>query len=35
VLGGLFAFFMTRRRPTAAEPVPLTQAEKAEVEALK
>ncbi len=35
VLGGIFAFFMTRRRPTTAEPEPLTAAEKAAVEALK
>jgi cytochrome c-type biogenesis protein CcmH len=35
VLGGIFALFMTRRRPTVAEPAPLTPAEKAEVEALK
>ncbi|HEX4507666.1 MAG TPA: cytochrome c-type biogenesis protein [Alphaproteobacteria bacterium] len=35
VLGGTFAFFMTRRRPNTAEPEPLTAAEKAAVEALK
>jgi cytochrome c-type biogenesis protein CcmH len=35
VLGGLFAFFMIRRRPTTTEPAPLSPAEKAEVEALK
>ena len=35
VLGGIFAFFMTRRRPTTPEAQPLTAAEKAEVEALK
>ncbi len=35
VLGGIFAFFMTRRRPTTAEAEPLTAAERAEVEALK
>ena len=35
VLGGVFAFFMTRRRLTTAEPAPLTPAEKAAVEALK
>jgi cytochrome c-type biogenesis protein CcmH len=35
VLGGIFAFFMTRRQPATAEPTPLTAAEKAEVEALK
>jgi len=35
VLGGIFAFFMTRRRPTTPEAAPLTAAEKAEVEALK
>ena len=35
VLGGIFAFFMTRRRSTTAEPEPLTAAEKAAVEALK
>jgi cytochrome c-type biogenesis protein CcmH len=35
VLGGIFAFFMTRRRSATGEPEPLSQAEKAEVEALK
>jgi cytochrome c-type biogenesis protein CcmH len=35
VLGGIFAFFMTRRRPTTPEAEPLTAAEKAAVEALK
>ena len=35
VLGGTFAFFMTRRRTAAIEPEPLTSAEKAAVEALK
>ena len=35
VLGGVFAFFMTRRRLTTADPAPLTPAEKAAVEALK
>lgn len=35
VLGGTFAFFMTRRRTAAIEPEPLTPAEKAAVEALK
>lgn len=35
VLGGLMAFFATRRRPTAADSAPLTQAEQAAVEALK
>ena len=35
VLGGLFAFFVTRRRPVMAEPVPLTPSEQAAVEALK
>jgi len=35
VLGGIFAFFMTRRRSTTPEAQPLTAAEKAEVEALK
>ena len=35
VLGGIFAFFMTRRRPTTPEAPPLSAAEKAEVEALK
>jgi cytochrome c-type biogenesis protein CcmH len=35
VLGGLFAFFMTRRRPATVEPAPLTPDEQAAVEALK
>ncbi len=35
VLGGLFAFFMTRRRPTTVDAAPLTPAEQAAVEALK
>jgi cytochrome c-type biogenesis protein CcmH len=35
VLGGLFAFFMTRRRTTTVDAEPLTPAEKAAVEALK
>jgi cytochrome c-type biogenesis protein CcmH len=35
VLGGIFAFFMTRRRPEAIEPMPLSPSEKAAVEALK
>jgi cytochrome c-type biogenesis protein CcmH len=35
VLGGLFAFFMTRRRPTMVEPAPLSPSEKAALEALK
>ena len=35
VLGGIFAFFMNRRRTATAEPEPLTAAEKAAVEALK
>jgi cytochrome c-type biogenesis protein CcmH len=35
VLGGFFAFFMTRRRPTTVDPAPLTPAEQAAVEALK
>jgi cytochrome c-type biogenesis protein CcmH len=35
VLGGIFAFFMTRRRPTTVDAEPLTPAEKAAVEALK
>ena len=35
VLGGIFAFFMTRRRTATIEPEPLTPAEKAAVEALK
>lgn len=35
VLGGLFAFFMTRRRPKMVEPAPLSPSEKAAVEALK
>jgi cytochrome c-type biogenesis protein CcmH len=35
VLGGLFAFFMTRRRPTIVEPAPLSPSEKAALEALK
>jgi cytochrome c-type biogenesis protein CcmH len=35
VLGGIFAFFMTRRRSTTPEAEPLTAAEKAAVEALK
>jgi cytochrome c-type biogenesis protein CcmH len=36
LLAGLFAFLMNRRQRTvAAEPAPLTPAEKAEVEALK
>ena len=33
--GGLFAFFMTRRRPTTVDAEPLTPAEQAAVEALK
>lgn len=35
VLGGVFALLMIRRRPVTAEAAPLTEAEKAEVEALK
>ena len=35
VLGGFFAFFMTRRRPTTVDAAPLTPAEQAAVEALK
>jgi len=35
VLGGIFAFFMTRRRSTTPEAEPLTAVEKAAVEALK
>jgi cytochrome c-type biogenesis protein CcmH len=35
VLGGIFAFFMTRRRPTTVDAAPLTPAEEAAVEALK
>jgi cytochrome c-type biogenesis protein CcmH len=35
VLGGIFAFFMTRRRPTTVDAEPLTPAEQAAVEALK
>jgi cytochrome c-type biogenesis protein CcmH len=35
VLGGLFAFFMTRRRPTMVEPAPLSPSEQAALEALK
>jgi cytochrome c-type biogenesis protein CcmH len=35
LLGGIFAFFMTRRRPTTVDAEPLTPAEKAAVEALK
>jgi cytochrome c-type biogenesis protein CcmH len=35
VLGGIFAFFMTRRRPSTADAEPLTPAEQAAVEALK
>ncbi len=35
VLGGLFAFFVTRRRPAMVEPAPLTPSEQAAVEALK
>jgi cytochrome c-type biogenesis protein CcmH len=35
VLGGLFAFFMIRRRPTTVEPAPLSPSEQAAVEALK
>ncbi len=35
VVGGIFAFFMTRRRPTTVDAAPLTAAEKAAVEALK
>jgi cytochrome c-type biogenesis protein CcmH len=35
VLGGIFAFFMTRRRPAAVEPAPLSPSEQAAVEALK
>lgn len=35
VVGGIFAFFMTRRRPTTVDAEPLTPAEQAAVEALK
>ena len=35
VLGGIFAFFMTRRRLTTVDAEPLTPAEQAAVEALK
>jgi cytochrome c-type biogenesis protein CcmH len=35
VVGGIFAFFMTRRRPTTVDAGPLTPAEQAAVEALK
>ena len=35
VLGGIFAFFMTRRRPSTVDAEPLTPAEQAAVEALK
>jgi cytochrome c-type biogenesis protein CcmH len=35
VLGGIFAFFMTRRRPSMVDAEPLTPAEQAAVEALK
>lgn len=35
VLGGIFAFFMTRRRPNTVDAAPLTPAEQAAVEALK
>ena len=35
LLGGLFAFFMTRRRPQMVEPAALSPSEQAAVEALK
>ena len=35
VVGGIFAFFMTRRRPSTVDAEPLTAAEQAAVEALK
>jgi cytochrome c-type biogenesis protein CcmH len=35
VLGGIFALFMTRRRPSTVDAEPLTPAEQAAVEALK
>lgn len=35
ILGGLFAYFATRRRPSMAEPSPLSPEEKAAIEALK
>jgi cytochrome c-type biogenesis protein CcmH len=35
IIGGLFAFFVTRRRPAMVEPAPLTPSEQAALEALK